>query len=133
MEALESNGFVVPETLKRNPTTGTQKHYDQICFKTKPEVIEYVESDSDNPLETNAGVVRLFESVFTDDDFEIYRNVVATKTTAGKNAVEAEDETGLIKVYEDWRTYQFSDHYPMWVRLQTDNSSNYLNKILGHD
>lgn len=131
MEALENNGFVVPKILKKKPSTGTEKHYDQIAFKTKPEVLEYVESASDNPVQVNAGVIDLFESVFTSDDFETYRDIVATKTTAGKKAIEANDEAGLKQAYKNWRTYQFSDHYPMWVRLNTDNSSNYLNKILG--
>lgn len=130
MEALENNGFVVPHALKNRSTTGTEKHYDQIAFKTKPEVIEYVESASDNPVQMNAGVINLFESVFTADDFEVYRNIVATKTTAGKKAIEANDEAELKKAYKNWRTYQFSDHYPMWVRLHTDNSSNYLNKMV---
>lgn len=131
MEALENNGFVVPKILKKKPSTGTEKHYDQIAFKTKPEVLEYVESASDNPVQVNAGVIDLFESVFTSNDFEIYRDIVATKTTAGKKAIEANDEAGLKQAYKNWRTYQFSDHYPMWVRLNTDNSRNYLNKILG--
>nr|WP_320016061.1 endonuclease/exonuclease/phosphatase family protein [uncultured Desulfobacter sp.] len=131
METLENNGFVVPRILKIKPTTGTEKHYDQIAFKTKPEVIEYVETTSDKPVQMNAGVINLFESVFTSNDFHVYRDIVATKTTAGKKAIKANDEIGLKKAYKNWRTYQFSDHYPMWVRLKTDNSRNYLNKMLG--
>ena len=131
MEALENNGFVVPDVLKKKPTTGTEKHYDQIAFKTKSEVIEYVETTSDDPVRMNAGVIDLFKSVFTLNDFHVYRDIVATKTTAGKKAIEANDETGLKQAYKTWRTYQFSDHYPMWVRLNTDNSRNYLNKMLG--
>jgi len=132
MKALENNGFVVPTVLKNKPTTGTEKHYDQIAFKTKSEVIEYVENTSSTPLQNNAGVVDLFKSVFTFDDFATYRDIVATKTTAGKKATAANDEDGLKKAYKNWRTYQFSDHYPMWVRLHTNNSSNYLNNMLGN-
>ena len=128
MEALTDSGFVVPKILKENPTTGTSKHYDQIGFKTKPEVIEYIESRAKNPLNRNAGVVNLFEKIFTDDQFKLYADFVKTKTSAGKNA---STEVELEKAYLNWRTYQFSDHYPMWVRLQTDGSAAYLDRLAG--
>ncbi|MGI9302729.1 MAG: endonuclease/exonuclease/phosphatase family protein [Gammaproteobacteria bacterium] len=128
MKALTDNGFVVPNRLRENPTTQTKKHYDQIAFKTKPEVIEYVETRSSDPLKQNAGVIPLFRTVFTDNEFDAYKNVVKTKTTAGRNATT---NTELEKAYRDWRTYQFSDHFPMWVRLQTDSSAEYLQRFLG--
>ena len=127
MKALTDNGFIVPKRLKENPTTKTGMHYDQIAFKTKPEVIEYIESRSSDPLKQNAGVIPLFENIFADNDFDLYKDVVKT-TTAGKNATT---DAELKKAYRDWRTYQFSDHYPMWVRLKTDNSEAYLQRILG--
>lgn len=123
MKALSDNGFVVPKILQESPTTGTAMHYDQIGFKTKPEVIEYVESRARDPRKRNAGVVPLFDSVYTDDQFDTYKEIVKTKSTAGK---EARTRAKLFDAYQDWRTYQFSDHYPMWVRLQTDGSDAYL-------
>ncbi len=127
MKALLDQGFVVPKVLQRQPTTGTKKHYDQIAFKTKPEVVEYVEVESENPLERNAGVVDLYRSIFTMQQFPLYEAVVKT-SSAGKK-----DGADLRKVYKDWRTYQFSDHYPMWVRLQTDGSEAYLRRYLEND
>lgn len=127
MKALTDNGFVVPNRLKENPTTKTGMHYDQIAFKTKPEVVEYIETRSSDPLKQNAGVFPLFEAVFTDDEFDLYKDIVKTKTTAGKKATT---DAALKKAYHDWRTYQFSDHYPMWVRLGTDSSAAYLQRIL---
>ena len=126
MAALTGNGFVVPKVLQENPTTGTRKHYDQIAFKTRADVIDYVESRAQDPLKRNAGVVPLFDKVFTNAQFGEYRDVVARKSSAGRKAA---DETALRKVYRDWRTYQFSDHYPMWVRLQTDGSAAYLERL----
>jgi hypothetical protein len=116
---------VVPKVLQENPTTGTRKHYDQIGFKTKSEVIEYVESRSRDPLKRNAGVVSLFDNVFSKSQFDDYVDAVK-KSSAGKNA---ENEAELKDVYLDWRTYQFSDHYPMWVRLQTDGADAYLHRL----
>jgi endonuclease/exonuclease/phosphatase family metal-dependent hydrolase len=127
MQALTDNGFVVPKILKQNPTTRTKKHYDQIGFKTKPELLDYVERQSQNPLMRNAGVFPLFKKVFTDNQFEDYANFVEKKTSPGR---KAETEAELRNVYLKWRTYQFSDHYPMWVRLQTDGSRSYLERLL---
>ena len=126
MKALTDNGFIVPKTLQDNPTTRTKMHYDQIGFKTKPEIVEYVESRSTDPLKKNAGVVPLFECVFTENEFASYSDIVKKQTTAGKNATTT---AALKKAYMEWRTYQFSDHYPMWVRLQTDGSAAYLQRI----
>jgi len=36
----------------------------------------------------------------------------------------------LADYYLDWRTYQFSDHLPLWVRLQVNDSANYLQTIV---
>lgn len=126
MKALINNGFVVPKILQENPTTLTKKHYDQIGFKTKPEIIEYVESRARNPLRRNAGVVPLFENIFSDSQFALYKDIVKKSTTAGKKATTTAE---LKKAYKTWRTYQFSDHFPMWVRLQTDKSDAYLERL----
>ena len=130
MQALLDNGFIVPRPLQEKPTTETAMHYDQIGFKTKPDLIEYVERRSQNPLKCNAGVVPIFERVFTDEQFPSYKTFVREKTSAGRNASN-EDE--LRSAYHSWRTYQFSDHFPMWVRLQTDGSSTYLERLLNAD
>lgn len=126
MRALMGHGFVIPEPLESKPSTGTAKHYDQIAFKTKPEVIEYVNRPGEGPLGSNAGVFPLFESVFTDDQFDTYADFVKANTASGRKAA---DEAALRSVYADWRTYQFSDHYPMWVRLQSDRSAEYLERL----
>jgi len=130
MQALLDNGFVVPKPLQEKPTTETAMHYDQIGFKTKPDLIEYVERRSQNPLKCNAGVVPIFERVFSDEQFDSYKDFVREKTSAGRNA---SDEDELRSAYQSWRTYQFSDHFPMWVRLQTDGSSPYLERLLKGD
>jgi endonuclease/exonuclease/phosphatase family metal-dependent hydrolase len=127
MHALKDNGFIVPQNLQQKPTTGTEKHYDQIAFKTQPEVIEYIESRSQNPLRQNAGVFPLFKQIFTEDQFGDYAGFVKKKTSAGK---KAEKKSDLESAYKKWRTYQLSDHYPMWVRLQTDGSDAYLERFL---
>ena len=127
MQALIDNGFVVPAALQELPTTGTAKHYDQIAFKTKPDVIEYVNRRTDDPLQRNAGVVPIFQRVLAPSQLELYAADVRGTSTAGKNA--GSDAAKLRKAYLDWRTYQLSDHYPMWVRLHSDGSEAYLKRL----
>lgn len=127
MQALIENGFVIPTVLQAMPTTGTAKHYDQIAFKTKPDVIEYVNRSSDDPLQRNAGVVPVFQRVLAPSQQELYEAEVRSMSTAGKNA--GSDAAKLRKAYLDWRTYQLSDHYPMWVRLHSDGSEAYLKRL----
>lgn len=127
MKALSDNGFVVPQILQAKPTTGTAMHYDQIGFKTKPEVVQYVESASVDPLKRNAGVVPIFDNVFQPAQFGDYSAIVKSQSTAGGKAANDEE---LKKAYLDWRTYQFSDHFPMWVRLETDGSAAYLERMI---
>lgn len=130
MKALLDQGFTVPAVLKSSPTTGTEKHYDQIAFKTEPHVVEYVDRRSQDPMKKNAGVIPLFDRVFSNRQFDTYRDIVATKTTAGRSA---DSDAKLRKAYKQWRTYQFSDHYPMWVRLETDGSDGYLRRMAAQD
>ncbi len=126
MEALTQHGFVVPKALQEKPSTPTAKHYDQVAFKTKPDVIEYTERKSNDPLQRNAGVISLFDSIFSDAQFKDYRERVALDSTAGKKADTA---AKLRAAHQQWRTYQFSDHYPMWVRLRADDSDAYLERL----
>jgi endonuclease/exonuclease/phosphatase family metal-dependent hydrolase len=126
MRALLNNGFIVPPALQEKPTTDTAKHYDQIAFKTSPRVIRYMEEKAESPLQRSSGVVPLFERIFTEEQFDTYANTVRENTSAGRKAT---NEAELMKAYKKWRTFQFSDHYPMWVRLQTDSSDEFLHRI----
>lgn len=122
MKALLKQGFKVPKTLQKPTNIDQTKFYDQIAFKTKPEVLEYVEKRSTNPKNQNAGVFEIFDSIFTNRQFQMYKADAAASPTGKKKTTEAE----LRKYYKTWRTYQFSDHKPMWVRLNINDSKAYL-------
>jgi len=113
MEALESNGFVVPEQLKSIPGSNVarDKAYDQVAFWKPGRVSGYARLEV-----LAAGVFDFFEHVLHDDDEEIYR---------------AEQGNGLkpTSKYRTWRTYKMSDHLPMWVELRTDFCDAYLQQI----
>jgi hypothetical protein len=69
----------------------------------------------------NAGAFDIFERVFTRNQFAQYQSDIAStpngqKKTRGK----------LDSYYLDWRTYQFSAHRPLWVRIMANDSARYL-------
>ena len=125
MQALLEEGFVIPKCLQQPSNILETHYYDQIVFKTKPQVIEYIESAADNTGTPNGGVFDIFENVFTADQFEDYRDAVR----ASPNGHDLTDESELRDYYSTWRTYQFSDHKPMWVRLNTNDSRAYLENL----
>jgi hypothetical protein len=126
MEALTGEGFEVPKALRQSTNINRTKYYDQIAFKCKPDVIDYVERESADPKQRNAGVFEIFKSIFTADHFNHYAEF-AHKTTTGKKAQGDDELRGYY--LDEWRTYQLSDHNPLWVRLNTNDSQNYLERL----
>ena len=120
MGALENYGFSVPDAIKNHPTDlGQTKHYDQIAFNLKLDKTMTVFSEN----EQKAGAFNFCKSVYREQDFEIYRNYFPEKM---KDKTEEE----LKKYYlSTWRTFQMSDHLPLWVELKIDFSNQYLEKL----
>ncbi len=112
MEALTSNGFVVPDEIQKSNVKET-KFYDQIAFRMK-----------DMALVPKSADVFTFNSVvFRNSDFETYKDEMVRISKSAKKLAESE----LEKYYKnDWRTFQISDHKIMWVELQIDFSKKYL-------
>ncbi len=121
MKALVSNKFFVPEALQAKPTDiGKTNHYDQIAFNVK---------EDDNMLifdKTNqkAGAYNFYSIVFRDDELETYKPYFAEKNVTGKTDKQLSTYYG-----SKWRTFQMSDHLPLWVELRVDFSDEYLKKI----
>ena len=105
--ALSGAGFKIPKRLQDMPSnTAGGKHFDQIAF---------IAPDLEDKLElSEAGVLNVFKTVFTDKpkDLKFYA------PSKGKTA------------YKTWRTYQLSDHLPMWIELRTDFSAKYLQRTM---
>jgi len=113
MEALTNEGFVIPENLQREKTNlKGDKHYDQIALKVQEKRLEIGAS----------GVFDFSKSVFRDGELPIYRDLIPSDLL-----VSASDEE---KYYRDkWRTFQMSDHLPMWVQLKVDFTDDYLESL----
>jgi endonuclease/exonuclease/phosphatase family metal-dependent hydrolase len=121
MQALEGEGFVVPENLKQaRSNLGGDMHYDQIALKVKEKRLEIGAS----------GVFDYAASVFrdVDDDFQAYFDLMPADKRDGD--VVPPSPAGQRAYYRDkWRTWQMSDHLPMWVQLKVDFTEAYLNSL----
>ena len=112
MEALTAAGFRVPDELQSIPGSNVakDKHYDQIAY--------YKKLDSLVPT-GRAGVFDFYNSVFrqneTIDDEQAYAAARVEKPGSS---------------FRDWRTYQMSDHLPMWIEFNSDASKAYIDRVL---
>ena len=120
MKALEKQSFYIPEAIRRHPTDlGKSKHYDQMAFKLKIEENMTVFSED----KQHAGAFDFTETVYTPRDLNVYREFFSEKNTVGKTEAQIE------KYYlSSWRTFQMSDHLPLWIELKIDFSNQYLNR-----
>jgi exonuclease III len=119
MKALEKNNFYIPDAIKKKPSDiGGTKHYDQIAFKLVEGEDMYVFSRD----EQKAGTFNFFEYLFTKDELSTYLPYFDEKYRNGKDP----EKYYLGK----WRTFQLSDHLPLWVELKVDFSDQFLKGIM---
>jgi hypothetical protein len=109
MAALERHQFFIPEKIRK---LVRNKYYDQIAFH-----------DPGGRLRptTKAGVFDFASSVFRDEDSQDYTKEM--KRLVPRLYQRSGDHK---KLYRQWRTFQMSDHCPLWIELQIDFASNYL-------
>lgn len=105
--ALGEAGFVVPEGLLSIPGSNVDKNrkYDQIA---------YHRSLSGMAHTGRAGVFDCYEHLYRDADAEVFA---------------AEMAKTKLKKFRTWRTYQLSDHLPMWAEFRVDDSDGYLARL----
>jgi len=122
MQALVKHGFIIPHELWDVPSNWRQdKFYDQIAFKSRPGEVRFGE---------NCGVFDFYKSVFRETDAETYFQYMDAEKRDFDSQGNPRDEAGKAKYYADkWRTFQMSDHLPMWVELGIDFSEEYLEKL----
>lgn len=145
--ALEKNGFTMVHNRKGSNRDQT-KHYDQISFLPRKNEVQLVNPDLDDK------VFQFFDCVYRKEDFETYKPILVSSiqkklSRANKNLAEAtsktkrnkaqkqtesltaagESDASLKQYYEEWRTFQMSDHLPLWIELKIDFSENYLDYL----
>ncbi len=136
MAALKSSGFDVPKELTKIPGSNVDKSkaYDQIAFwSPKPG-----SKKADHALDvidievSRAGVFDFFQHVFRRGAQDPDGIDEATYTPLMN---EMHDEVGSegTWTYKEWRTFQMSDHLPMWIELRVDFGDDYLEAIQEQD
>jgi endonuclease/exonuclease/phosphatase family metal-dependent hydrolase len=128
MEALtKDGGFSVPDGMTSIPGTNVDKNkkYDQIAYRAR----------GDRFASTGkAGFFDFYEHVFTTADADTYRPYIdayiAKRHKQGKKSPKMPDsDSGKRSQYKKWRTYQMSDHLPLWAEFQIDFADDYLKDI----
>ena len=121
MKALEKQGFYIPDAIKKHPTDlGKKKFYDQIAFNLKIDTKMTVFSET----KQHSGAFDYTETIYPPRDLSVYQGDFDEKFIIGKTEKQIENY-----YLNTWRTYQISDHLPLWIELQVDFSNQYLNKI----
>ncbi|BDZ64547.1 endonuclease/exonuclease/phosphatase family protein [Agromyces mangrovi Wang et al. 2018] len=113
MDALVRRGFIVPEQIGGDAITDRDHFYDQIAVRTKDERFRVLEG----------GIVDLFADVFGDDDGAVWGDDVTVRDD------DSDEPDEVRKRYEKWRTWQMSDHSPLWIRIDTDFADEYLESV----
>jgi hypothetical protein len=119
MEALKSEGFTVPEAIDGDAVRKKGSHfYDQIAVRVK-----------DKRFKVNGGgMVDMYEDVFRDnpEDMALYAPFMPKEDPEEDKKFKA---TTPKQLYRKWRTWQMSDHSPLWIEIATDFADDYLGDI----
>jgi endonuclease/exonuclease/phosphatase family metal-dependent hydrolase len=118
-QALENNDFTVPIVGKTN--LGDDKYFDQIAFHDPRNLLWPKKRDLPIKNVPRTGVFRFLECVFRDKDLESY-DADMLETCPDKYPKNENKE----KFYRNWRTFQMSDHCPLWVELRIDFSDPFI-------
>jgi len=117
----ETTGFFIhPKKDKIFTNAIGNKLFDQIAFNIKNITSSYLGIDMANDT-VNMGVVNFYDAVFQDIN---YYQAVAKKMYEQKEKVFPDPWD-----FENWRSFQMSDHLPFWIELRIDFTDEYLEKM----
>lgn len=112
MAALTKGGFRIPDNLvalaNANTNTDRNKPYDQIAYIDQKGYMEFAKAGN------SVGVFDFYQHVFRGED---------------ENSYKAEVEKTKLRNFKEWKTYQMSDHLPLWIEFKVDFSEKYLEKL----
>ena len=124
---LTDNGWYVPLDFDTNVMKS--KSYDQIAFYVNEEDLEN---------KPRGGVFEFFKSVYRGEDLQTYYELagkLGRPLEPWDNTPGFPDKTKTLsreQYYErNWRTWQMSDHMPLWTELEIDFTDAYLEKTKG--
>jgi hypothetical protein len=120
MKALEKGGFQIPEALLKRKGSNLKQDmfYDQIVYKEGTNKIKF---------SGKAGVLNFFDIVYNDAEKELYYEDYVQVMKGNKKAA---NKTTYEKQFKEWKTYQMSDHLPLWVEFDVNYSKEYLESLV---
>lgn len=120
MEALLKGGFKIPDALQKRSGSNLKKDkfYDQIVYKEGKNKIKFT---------GKAGVFDFYDFVYKNTEKGLY---FEDFSTIMKNNNKSFDEAIFEKEFDEWKTYQMSDHLPLWIEFDIDFSNEYLNSMI---
>jgi exonuclease III len=117
MKALKHRGFNVPAVIDGNKIRTEDDHYYyQIDVRVKDPRFRVV----------GGGLINLYPDVFRKADLAIYDQRMP-KTDPERRGAKATTRAAL---YKKWRTWQMSDHAPLWIEIAADFSDGYLRDLI---
>ena len=109
-QALLEGGVQLPEAVLLPAHIVPDRYYSLIGFVSAEH--EMPLADGDPP----AGVVQIYEHVLRDEDLSRFVRTAAYRAAAQSKAGRRKPAERL-RDPQRWRTYQMSDHLPLWVEL----------------
>ncbi len=112
-QALLEGGVQLPESVLLPAHVVPGRYYSLIGF---------VSSAREMPLADGAppaGVVQVYEHVLRDEDLARFARTAAYRASrpAARPIAGLRKPADRLRDYQRWRTYQMSDHLPLWVEL----------------
>jgi hypothetical protein len=104
--AATSSAFLVPDAILKNElgsNVSQDKIYDQILYYNKYNDITF----------SKAGIFNYYDTIF--DDYKKYAS-----------RIKKHNEDITEDNFDTFKTYQMSDHLPLWVEMNTDHTESYL-------
>lgn len=118
MAALKNHGFTVPAAIDGKKVRKEGDHfYDQIAVRVKDPRFKVVDG----------GLVDMFTDVFRDEDRAIYAAHMPASDPEENKKFKVKTPEALFR---KWRTWQMSDHSPLWIEIETDFADHYLGEII---
>jgi endonuclease/exonuclease/phosphatase family metal-dependent hydrolase len=114
MDALLGGGFTVPNELRKPTALASGNYYDQIALRAREKIVQI----------EKAGCFHWQDYVFRDEvDYATYKPLMPKTTKNGKPAKID------LAAYKKWRTWQMSDHLPLWTEIKMDFTESYLQSL----
>jgi endonuclease/exonuclease/phosphatase family metal-dependent hydrolase len=125
MSKLAKHGFVLPKDLAKEQfgsNLSQDKYFDQIAFLDPKRLLRSTKRSRKKEEEKfRRGVFRFTDSIFGDLDAKMWREDMAPLLKKRNLPLKR-----YATEYRQWRTFQVSDHLPMWIELKMDFTDEYL-------